>query len=208
MSGIKRVIVHWAVTRYKATELSKKHYHYIVEGDGTIVKGHFPVEANIKIKKGEYAAHTLNSNTGSASVACAAMFGAKTVDDFGKYPITEKQFKSMARIVAELCIKHNIFVTKTTVLSHAEVQDTLGIKQRGKWDIAVLPFANLKTAASCGDYLRKAVKKEIALQTAVAKPADKALSTKAKVASGAIVASGCTLAVFWDKVSAWFGSWF
>lgn len=71
------------------------------------------------------------------------------------YPITEIQFNSMCRKIGELCLKYGIEVGPKTVLSHAEVERTLGIKQRGKWDIAVLPFAGLTTATTCGDLMRR-----------------------------------------------------
>lgn len=157
MAALKRVIAHWAVTKYKATDLALQHYHFVVEGDGKIVAGKFPPEANIKPVSGRYAAHTLNCNTGSIAVSCAAMAGAETVKKPGDYPITEVQFEAMCRKIADLCKKYGIEVTSKTVLSHAEVEINLGIKQRGKWDIAVLPFARLTTAKSCGDLMRKKV---------------------------------------------------
>ncbi len=157
MSGLKRVIAHWAVTRYKADEISKKHYHWIVEGDGAVIAGNLPPESNIAPKPGHYAAHTLGCNTGSIGISCAAMFGALTVENYGLFPITEKQFDGLCRKIAEQCKKYDITVTPRTVLSHAEVQGTLGIKQRGKWDIAVLPFAGMKTAKDCGDLMRRRV---------------------------------------------------
>jgi len=220
MSGIKRIIFHWAVTKYKTTELARKHYHAVVEGDGKIIDGIFPVEANISPKKGAYAAHTLNCNTGSAAISAAAMFGAKSVTDYGQFPITEKQFNAMCYRAAEWCIKYKIPVTNKTVLSHAEVQKNLGIKQRGKWDIAVLPFANLKTAEECGWLIRKTVQKYIdqiqkpvSLQSIVEKPIPvvpaKPKVTPTQVAVGTTVAVGVVAsATWWDKISNWFGSFF
>lgn len=157
MAELSRIIAHWAVTRYTATALAKKHYHFIVEGDGTVVPGDHKPEANKRPRKGRYAAHTLNCNTGSIGISCAAMAGAKSVDDAGPYPITEVQFDAMCRKIADLCRKYGIPVTPKTVLSHAEVQKNLGIRQRGKWDIAVLTFAGLKTAKACGDLMRRKV---------------------------------------------------
>lgn len=163
MSKLKRVIAHWAVTKYKADAISKQHYHKIYEGDGTEANGIFRPEANIVCVNGRYAAHTLGANTGSIGVSCAAMFGAVSVDKYGAYPITEKQFNAMCEGIARQCLKYGITVTPKTVLSHAEVETTLGIKQRGKWDISVLPFANLKTAKACGDEMRKRVAAHLAV---------------------------------------------
>ena len=57
----------------------------------------------------------------------------------GRYPITELQIDVMATFVADLCRKYRIPVTRRTVLSHAEVQPTLGFRQNAKWDISWLP---------------------------------------------------------------------
>jgi N-acetyl-anhydromuramyl-L-alanine amidase AmpD len=154
---VKRVIAHWSVTKYKADTTSRQHYHFIVEGDGTVVDGLYKPEANERIVGTRYAAHTRGCNTGSIGVACAAMLGAISVDKPGDYPITSTQFTAMCRLIAKLCKKYDIPVTPQTVLSHAEVQDTLGIKQNGKWDISVLPFAGFKTAKACGDEMRRRV---------------------------------------------------
>lgn len=158
MTALKRVIAHWAVTKYKATDLALQHYHFVVEGDGNVVAGKFKPEANIKPVSGKYAAHTLNCNTGSIGISCAAMHGAKSPKEPGPYPVTEVQFDAMCRKIAELCDKYDIDVTPKTVLSHAEVEANLGKKQRGKWDIAVLPFAGLFSAEACGNLMRSKVK--------------------------------------------------
>ncbi|MGF7055404.1 hypothetical protein GGC47_004615 [Bosea sp. OAE752] len=48
-------------------------------------------------------------------------------------------------------------MTPKTVLSHAEVQGTLKIAQRGKWDIARLAFdPSAVGAKACGDTFRAA----------------------------------------------------
>jgi hypothetical protein len=162
MSGLKGVVAHWAVTKYKADQTSKQHYHFIYEGDGTEVVGNHTPEANIYTGDGVYAAHTKGCNTGFIGVSCAAMFGANSVTDYGNFPITEKQFLAMCRGIARLCKKYGIPVTTKTVLSHAEVQPVLGIQQNGKWDIAVLPFAKLTNAKACGDLMRAKVKEFMA----------------------------------------------
>lgn len=161
MAKLVRVIAHWAVTKYKCDEVSKAHYHFIYEGDGKEVVGHFTPEANESTADGKYAAHALHCNTGSIGVSCAAMFGAVSVDKPGKYPITAAQFEAMCSGIARLCRQYGIKVTPKTVLTHAEVESTLGIKQRGKWDISVLPHANLKGAKACGDLIRKTVQAKL-----------------------------------------------
>ena len=158
---LERVIAHWSVTTYEVDDDCRRHYHYIFDQNGAEYLGFKRPEANLSTADKDYVAHTLNCNQGSIGVACAAMYeppGTKlTVDNYGDFPILKPQFEGMCLRIAKLCKKYSIPVTPKTVLMHGEVQKTLGIKQRGKWDIAVLPYAGLKTIETCGDYMRKLV---------------------------------------------------
>lgn len=160
MSGLVRIIGHWTAGSYTPNEQDKKHYHYIVNGDGLIIEGDYKPEANISTSDADgYAAHTRACNTGSIGISIAAMAGAIEMPfDPGKYPIKEIQWKAFVGKIAELCKKYNIKVTRETVLTHAEVQGTLGIQQAGKWDITRLPFVpGLVGATAVGDKLRTEV---------------------------------------------------
>jgi hypothetical protein len=137
---MKRIIWHWSAGTHTPSTLDKEHYHFIIAGDGAVHPGKWPVEANAKPVKGKYAAHTLNCNTGSIGIAVAAMAGAvERPFDTGKYPITPAQVRALVDLSIKLGKQYDIPVTPQAMLSHAEVQPTLGIKQRGKWDIAWLP---------------------------------------------------------------------
>jgi N-acetyl-anhydromuramyl-L-alanine amidase AmpD len=153
---MRRVIIHWTAGGGRASTEDKKHYHRIVEYDGTVVKGTEAIEDNIVTADGDYAAHTLRLNTGSIGVAMAGMRGAKEHPfDPGPSPINEVQFDACCRLVVDLCLKYGILVTPQTVLTHAEVQPTLGVVQRGKWDIARLPWkSDVRGARAVGDYFR------------------------------------------------------
>lgn len=159
---MKRVIAHWTAGGYKASSLDLKHYHHVVEGDGNIVRGNHDISDNESTKNGDYAAHTRSLNTGSIGISMACMAGAKESGDYGKYPMTAAQFDAMCRKIAEYCRDYGIEVTPQTVLSHAEVQGTLGVKQAGKWDFTVLPFNGFKGAKKCGDHMRWKVKQYLA----------------------------------------------
>lgn len=156
---MKRIIWHWTAGPYKATRLDKKHYHRIYEGNGNMVEGDNPISANKRIVRGKpYAAHTYRSNTGSIGLGMAGMVGAKWPSDVGRSPITEAQFEACMKDAAELCREYGIEVNHKTVLSHAEVERNLGIKQKGKWDFTILPHKpELKGAAEIGDYARERV---------------------------------------------------
>lgn len=160
---MKRVIMHWTGGGYRASKTDKRHYHEIVESDGTRVLGDFLPEANLKIKSGKYAAHTRKMNTGSIGLAMAAMRDAVEVPyKEGQNPITRKQFDAFCAMVAEYCDTYGIKVTRKTVLTHAEVQETLGVWQRAKWDITILPSLNAPCdAIEVGDAIRKRVKIEL-----------------------------------------------
>lgn len=153
---MKRIILHWSGGQNRASGLDKKHYHFIVESDGTVVKGNLPVGANAAPIRGEYAAHTLGCNTDSIGVSMAGMLNAVEFPfNPGPQPITEVQWKAAAKLVADLARQYHIPITRETILSHAEVQGTLGIKQRQKWDITRLPWApGIVGARVCGDIFR------------------------------------------------------
>lgn len=159
---MKRIIHHWTAGTYKANDVDRKAYHELFESDGTQVFGVFPISANSsangKLKAGKYAAHCLNLNSDSIGLSLCCMSGAVEGKTNGSFPMTETQFEAMCKRSAELCHKYGIKIGPTTVLSHAEVQETLGVKQKNKWDYTVLPFKpSLKSAKACGDYLRTRV---------------------------------------------------
>lgn len=156
---MERIIIHWTAGHHKANEHDRNAYHLLIEGDGKVVLGKPSIAANSgKIKPG-YAAHTLNCNSGSIGVSMACMANAQESPfKAGPSPMTREQFDKMIKVVAELCRRYKIKVTPKTVLTHAEVQKNLGIRQRNKWDITRLPFdPSLKGAAAIGDHIRQRV---------------------------------------------------
>jgi hypothetical protein len=182
---MKRIINHWTGGSYNVSALDKKHYHVIIDGDGQWHKGNHTIEANENTKDGDYAAHTLGCNTGSIGIAVAAMGGAKQGKTNGAYPLKREQWDAMVEQNAHFALKYGIPITPQTILTHAEVEKTLGIKQKGKWDITVLPFdedmgdENPKGAEAVGDRLRSEV--AVALRELKKKKANKeAMTVKTK----------------------------
>lgn len=157
---MKRIIIHWTAGSHKASSVDKEHYHMIVNGDGTVVNGDHKIEDNLSTADGVYAAHTKGANTGAIGIAMAGMLGAEGPDKLGSYPLTKLQWDACMALVKRLATKYNIPVTPSTVLSHAEVQSILGIKQNGKIDISfgVPGKPELKTARACGNYIRSLMK--------------------------------------------------
>ncbi len=159
MKQMKRIIGHWTGGLGFASEKDLEHYHRLVQADGSIAFGTEEIADNIVTSDGDYAAHTLNLNTASIGVALCGMAGAKERPFLaGHAPINENQFKRFCRLIAELCIEYGIPVTPETVLTHAEVEPNLGVKQRGKWDITRLPWrSDIKGARAVGDHMRELV---------------------------------------------------
>jgi hypothetical protein len=70
------------------------------------------------------------------------------------------QWNAFIALLRQLVRQYKIPVTRQTVLSHAEVQATLGIEQQGKVDISfgVPGRPDLTTARAVGDYVRGLLK--------------------------------------------------
>lgn len=160
----ERVILHWTVGGNEPSEFDREHYHILLSGKGKVVRGLCDISANSSTApSGRKASHTLNCNTGSIGVSLAGMVGAEEHKTVGPEPITKVQWDEAAKVVAELCRRYRVPVTPRNVLSHAEVQQNLGIKQRGKWDVAILPWDRaFDTAKECGDLFRKQVQEHLA----------------------------------------------
>lgn len=130
-SGISMVRWHWTAGHHKANATDRKAYHIAIEGDGTILRLH---------DHAKLLAHTLNANTGAVGISlCAMALAEERPFKQGPSPITPKQISELARETARLCKQYDIPVSPWSTQSHAEVQPTLGIKQKNKWDITWVP---------------------------------------------------------------------
>jgi hypothetical protein len=155
---MKRIIIHWTAGSYIASSLDRQHYHRLIQGDGSVIDGHYPISANRNTSDRDYAAHTRGLNTDSIGVALCAMAGA-TESPFreGAYPIKKAQWAALFEVLRDLCEQYNLLPSERTVLTHAEVERVFAIKQSGKWDIRVTPGGSLVTAKEVGDLIRKQV---------------------------------------------------
>lgn len=139
-SGLHRVILHWTAGAAGVIALEREHYHLIVGQDARVYAGALKPEANADCSDGVYAAHTRALNTGSIGISLDAMASANESPFHpGPWPITAAQVNALCDTVADLCLTYDIPVSRYSVLSHAEVQPTLGVAQRQKWDITWLP---------------------------------------------------------------------
>lgn len=157
-----RVICHWTAGGYRAGGLDKFHYHIMIEGDGTLVRGKFSIDDNVRNlvwKPRSYAAHTKGTNTRAIGVSACSMAGAEEGPPLhlGSAPMLKLQWDRMIEVVAQLCHSYGIAVTPTTVLGHGEVEANIGNKQSGKWDPLVLPWDLSVTKTQAGTMLRRGV---------------------------------------------------
>lgn len=161
---MKRIVIHWTAGTNKANGTDRLHYHYIIEGDGNILNGKFPVSANQVCRndsKGNpmYAAHTGGGNTGSIGVSMCGMAGFKGVNSVGEYPLKQKQCEACFKFVAELCKKYNIPITSQTVLTHFEFgKANPNTSSAGKIDIVYLPPYPDVQRSKVGDFIRNKVR--------------------------------------------------
>ena len=51
-----RIIAHWSAGAYKASDLDKEYYHFIIEGSGIVVRGDHVIADNVNTAEGKYAA--------------------------------------------------------------------------------------------------------------------------------------------------------
>lgn len=161
--------MHWTAGGNTANATDIKHYARIINGDGKIVFGNHPISVNAHPIKNPrdastYYAHTGRFNTDNIGVAVAGMRRAKERPfDPGPSPINEVQIEVLVDQVASLCRQYKIPVTRETVLTHAEVETTHGVKQNGKWDIKWLPgFAATRDPIFVGDILRDRIRAKVA----------------------------------------------
>lgn len=160
---MQRIVLHHTGGALNPSPYDKKFYHRLIDGEGVVHAGLHPISANApgtKLLPGKYAAHCRGLNTGAIGISMACMANAVWDDPRGcrSFP-TAAQTASVIVETARLCREYNISVTRKTVLSHAEVQTTLGIAQAGKWDFDYDPFGILDTRdpIRIGDMLREKV---------------------------------------------------
>lgn len=178
-----RIIMHHTGGAYKANDKDLSSYHTVTQGDGTTVRNRNGYDANAigrKLVAGEYAAHTLNLNSGSIGKAIAAMGGGDW-----RYPYECDYFPRAAQMdmflidVAKDAKFYGISVTRETILSHAEVEITLGVKQRNKWDFDYDPYRLLMTRdpVKIGDALRDRIRRLMVTQDDIRTAPNRTAST-------------------------------
>ena len=159
---MKGIVLHWDGGNYERDRLSDEHYHFAYDGEGVEHVGNHTPEDNLNVSDGIYAAHTRHANTGRIGMTALGMHAARQNGSPGSFPLTDKSVQALIRGAAREAKKYGISVTRKTILTHAEVESELGIKQRGKIDIMWLRQFGWTEARRVGDYLRAEIRKEMA----------------------------------------------
>lgn len=157
--GIRGIVWHWTAGANGLIELERDAYNWLFDTVGNTYDGNHSIQdqVNYDWRRGIGASHTKSMNTGWLGLSVDAMAGAREVPlDWGSHPITWEGIDAMLDWTNYLCKGYDIPISPWTTLSHAEVQQTLGIKQRWKWDYKVLPgYTRSQDARSVGDILRQ-----------------------------------------------------
>jgi len=157
-SGLHRVHWHWAASSYNVSEELCSHYNGVSDHEGNHHEGGARPEHQADYRAGRVGvSHTLNGNTGAIGEAVTGMHGSSDYPfSWGDYPLTWAAIDMMLEKTAQHCHDFDIPVSRTSTLSHAEIQTTLGIRQNAKWDFMVLPgMDKVWDPVSIGDALRE-----------------------------------------------------
>lgn len=160
MSAIKRIHWHWTGGAPGINAKESDSYNFVITWPEGEVIACVPVARQIPpLINGAYAAHTRGANSNAIGISLDAMAGAvERPFKSGAYPVTQAQVDALVALSRKLGAQYGIPVTRATMLTHAEVQGTLRIKQRNKWDIMWLPgMAKTADPVMVGDMLRALV---------------------------------------------------
>lgn len=153
-SGISQIRWHWTGGQHKANTTDRAAYHTLLEGDGKLIR---------LVPYTAARSHTLNANTGAASLAMCCMAGARERPFlWGTAPMTSAQLYALVVETAALSRQYDIPVSPFSMMSHSEVQPTLGIAQNQKWDINIIPGMEAPgNPIAVGDKIREMVRREL-----------------------------------------------
>lgn len=154
---MERIHLHWTGGGHRANDTDKDAYHILIEADGNLVRGRKSIRENARPMSANYARHTGGANTGAIGVSLCCMAGVNRERYYrnSTAPMSEIQWEKSFEVIADLADKYSILVTRTTILTHAEVEPNLGVPQNGKWDITRLSFTgDFRGHREIGDEMR------------------------------------------------------
>lgn len=163
--GVRGVVWHWTAGANGVIELERNAYNFVHDTEGNTYDGNSTVAEQVMYdwRRGIGASHTKSMNTGWIGQSVDAMAGAKQTNPitWGSHPITWKGIDAMLEQTADLHDEYGFPISQWTTLTHAEVQPTLGVKQRWKWDYVVLPGDTVsRDPVEVGNFLRERLKEK------------------------------------------------
>ncbi|HEV2132177.1 MAG TPA: N-acetylmuramoyl-L-alanine amidase, partial [Longimicrobiaceae bacterium] len=156
----RRIIWHWTGGGSRANDVDRKHYHWIIEQDGTIVTGRFLVASNMqRVWGSEYAQHTGGMNSFSVGISFAGMKDCGSAQRPGPCPLNENQVLAGLRFTAACCVAWSLDpLNPAHCFHHREAWELHGIKgthNHQKFDITFLPFLPQLKPNETGPWLRQ-----------------------------------------------------
>lgn len=152
MVSLNKITFHWTGGKYTPNDTDLSHYHFLIDGDGKVVKGKYKPEDNLNCKDGVYAPHTGGGNTGNIGIAICGMWNNRD------YPVRRVQIEAACKLAAQLCVKYGIRITSNNVLTHAEFGNANpSTTSYGKIDINNLPCVAIYGVNNVGNWIRNKV---------------------------------------------------
>jgi hypothetical protein len=167
---LNRITWHHTGGNYKPNAVDLGAYHELIDGDGEAHAGRHEVLANASnasMAAGTYAAHTRALNRGNIGLSVCSMVGGTWSNPRASraYP-RPAQIDTLVQRTAHYCRFFGIDPTRRNVLSHAEVEPTLGIRQKNKWDFDYqIRSVEARDPIAIGDELRQEVKRLLGTST-------------------------------------------
>ena len=168
----KGIVLHWTGGGPRANPVDLAAYHYVIEVDGTVVAGKWPVRANMrKLVDDKYAKHTGGFNSFRVGISCAGMKDYRSRSSAGTFPLTEVQVERMLEVAGYFIGVAGLNpLDPARLCTHQEVwtlHRVKGTQNHTKTDIEFLPFRPDLKPREVGDYLRKRVAEIVAVETPV-----------------------------------------
>lgn len=126
-----KIYAHWTAGHYGQLF---SDYHISIDGDGTVYSSVDDLSTTLN--------HTYRRNSGAIGLALCCAYGARSTNNLGPEPPTDKQIEVLAQLTAALAIDLAIPIDIQHVMTHAEAADNMDGDDR--WHIPYGPNATVE----------------------------------------------------------------
>lgn len=170
-----RITAHHTGGGYSPNATDLAAYPLCIDGDGKVHQGKLPLSANAagqKLVAGHYYPHTWKLNSGNFGISICSMGGGKWDNPRGsRYFPRQVQVDALISEMARRCREFGIAPSRQHTLTHAEVEPTLGVKQKQKWDFDYqIRQVSARDPVAIGDELRQELVLQLRGQPLTAPP--------------------------------------